>query len=644
MCKPFFRRFLPFWIVSLIIVIFQSTLANEQEQEPSTANLYPVSQFVLFYGNEHPELPFLESLAKLKIEMGLEEGVYVPPESSDQKEEITLGSLDLNESSAALFSVDGLQYVLTMVADYWKKEDYYGSYAMFDPSQIDPRTVQDLRKNGDTSLNLISWLSQISLVQPIDAETNKPIDPLEDKTRYSKFMGSFPADLNQEGGSVLLQRTVLENYLRRLNRHPGRQVNATVSPSKDLGKVAMDLMISERKPYILYSQISNNGTDTTGEWRGRLGFIDYQFSERDDIFSFDYITSGLQKSNALLASHQIPLIRPNYLSMRTYGSWSEYRADEVGVSVVDFQGKSTNLGLEFIISPLQVRDYYLDLLMGMSLSQIEVDNETFDQIGKAKTLIPYLGASLGRNNFLRGFHLGVTTETNTHPISEDDQTNLGRLRTEDNWFLAKVNGRAHAYLEPLLFPSAWRDASSWRSSTLAHEVSFRVQGQYVFDSTRVIPQENLIMGGATTVRGYPESTAAGDNGFFVSGQYRFHFPRILKPAAMKENAKQGARPSWLKWLDGYNLRPSQVYSQPDWDLMLRLFTDYAETRVNEKDSSENNHILFSSGVGLELQLLSNINMSLDWGYVLKSLERNTVPVDDAQEGDNRFHFMFTGSW
>ena len=262
-------------------------------------------------------------------------------------------------------------------------------------------------------------------------------------------------------------------------------------------------------------------------------------------------------------------------------------------------------------------------------------------MGRAKTLIPYAGVSLGRRNFLRGFYLGVTAEGNNHPISSEDLTNLGRANTEDTWMLAKINGRAHAYLEPLLFANSWKDRSTWYTSTLAHEVALRVQGQHTFNDNRIISQENLILGGANSVRGYPESVAAGDNGFLVSGQYRFHLPRALKPASEIKNYSEEGRPTWRK---GKALRPANVYSLPDWDFVIKLFADYAETTVNKKEATDDNHTLLSAGAGIELRWLSNLNINVDWGHVLKSLERAGTPVEDADEGNERVHLTVTGSW
>jgi len=49
-------------------------------------------------------------------------------------------------------------------------------------------------------------------------------------------------------------------------------------------------------------------------------------------------------------------------------------------------------------------------------------------------------------------------------------------------------------------------------STLAHELYFSLHGQYAFNN-RLVPQAQDVAGGMYSVRGYPESFAAGDSGF-----------------------------------------------------------------------------------------------------------------------------------
>lgn len=623
-------------LLSLILLIGLAGLGLYAEDQ-SNKNTYPVSHFHLVYGKAYPDLSSLEEITKLKIELGFQDGVYISPSEGGADSTIVLG----DSPSLSHFTPEALRLILARVLEFWNQKDYYGVYAMFDPAQIDPRTGADKRPINDASLKLVVWFSEVSELRTIAKGSAIDPDKAINNSRYKRLAQASP--LSPSAGAAqknLIRSSVLENYLNRLNRHPGRQVDASISASGELGGVVLDLLVNEQKPYVIYGQVSNTGTESTGEWRERIGFIHNQLTGHDDILSLDYVTAEFDSANSVLGSYQIPLIAPNYLKFRVYASYSEYDADEVGVNNIDFEGENTQLGAEFIASPFFIGKHYVDFVGGIRWNEIEVDNITISQVGEAETLIPYLGASVGNRSYLGSSHLGIVFEQNVSSISETERNNLGRLETADDWLVARLDSSFNTYLEPLLWPKFWRDRSTWYSSTLAYEIGLRLKAQYVFDDKRLIPQEQLISGGFFSVRGYPESVANGDNGFVASAEYRYHLPRIFKPNSVV--AQEGGTPS--KAFGKYNLRPPQVYARPDWDLVFRTFVDVAHLESNNEQTGEDDLDLLSVGLGVELQLLSNLNLRTDWGYVLSELERNGITVDDADKGDSRFHFMGTVSW
>lgn len=238
----------------------------------------------------------------------------------------------------------------------------------------------------------------------------------------------------------------------------------------------------------------------------------------------------------------------------------------------------------------------------------------------------------------------IIIESNINSIGENEQNGtLGRGNLDAKWQLLKGHFHSSAFLEPLIFGSGWKDRSTWRSSTLAHELDFNFRFQQTLGNERLIPQETFIAGGLNSVRGYPEFVASGDSGVVMNLEYRYHLPRSLKPYSEIKNSENPKEPpSGL--FDNFNLRPPYVYGRPDWDLILRGFFDYGYTKVNDKSFGEEDLTLKGAGVGVELQFFSNLNIRLDWGVVLETLERGGSAIDDAEAGDSRFHFITTLSW
>jgi hemolysin activation/secretion protein len=208
--------------------------------------------------------------------------------------------------------------------------------------------------------------------------------------------------------------------------------------------------------------------------------------------------------------------------------------------------------------------------------------------------------------------------------TDDNLNELGRNGADDSWATMQWDVTQSFYLEPLIARKAWLDPQNGRP-TLAHEVAFTFKGQYAFDN-RLIPNFEQVAGGMYTVRGYPESAAAGDGVIIGSVEYRFHVPR-----AMKWNPEPGTL-----FGQPFRWRPQQPYGSADWDLVLRGFFDVGRTIVSDAPNAEEEETLMGAGIGMELLYKRNFNIRADWGFVLNRLE-----TDDVDVGDSRFHILAT---
>jgi hemolysin activation/secretion protein len=149
-----------------------------------------------------------------------------------------------------------------------------------------------------------------------------------------------------------------------------------------------------------------------------------------------------------------------------------------------------------------------------------------------------------------------------------------------------------------------------------------LRGQYVISRDRLVPQEQGLLGGAYSVRGYPDSVLSADDSLVTTVEYTFDAGRLL---------------------------PRGPVVPADLDLFLRAFMDYGyrwvtpvpgaagSARLAERDMA-----LWSAGVGTELGLWKKVSLRCDVGYVLRDIEDafNTL----AEKGDVRGHFMGSVSW
>jgi hemolysin activation/secretion protein len=136
-----------------------------------------------------------------------------------------------------------------------------------------------------------------------------------------------------------------------------------------------------------------------------------------------------------------------------------------------------------------------------------------------------------------------------------------------------------------------------------------------------------VVGGAYTVRGYPESAAVGDDAIIGSIEYRYHLGRSTTIDAETTT------------LFGQTFRSSRTrpYGSADWDVILKGFLDVARVSPNDAPFFERAETLVGAGVGVEAQLKSNLTLRLDYGMAFTPIGVGASRSVDV--GDSRLHFM-----
>ena len=160
-----------------------------------------------------------------------------------------------------------------------------------------------------------------------------PADQGINHPKHRRLIKQAPLDIGE-----LLSKAALDRYIYHLNRHPGRRVDIAVAPGQEPGEAVVDFMVAEVKPWAVYYQISNTGTDSTGEWRHRFGYLHYQTFSRDDVFNVDYSTS-FDGSDIFNISYEAPLGGWSRLRGRFHSMWSQFDSDDIGQTQRNFEGE-----------------------------------------------------------------------------------------------------------------------------------------------------------------------------------------------------------------------------------------------------------------------------------------------------------------
>ncbi len=616
---------------------------------------YPVSRFVISYADPKPspKLPPIAKLEQTKVELGIGGPGFT--KSKPPKKDVVTGKKSKNfegpiaslddDEEVRTYDGDAVQAVYAALANEMNRRGFYGVLVLPDPADIDATTGDDLRA-GRKPLKIQIFTSTVRMVRTISKQV-KPGENAVDTAPYKWIAAGSPL----KPGSPL-QKPQLQDYLTSLNRFPGRRVDAAINGSGDPGGIVLDYIVRQEKPFYVYSQASNTGTESTGDWRIRTGFEYRNLFTHDDIFTTDYVFSTDFQSQYVFGSYQIALLPPDKLKLRLYGSYGQFTASDVGFDLQNFDGVDWTVGAAFTLSPFKIKGVPIDLIGGVEFKSVSVVNHTFPQDGNAQFFTPYAGFGFAQATDRYSYSGGAQVYWNVPSIAgttSQDTDQLGRFGTSANFTILKYNAATAFYLEPIIFGDKWKDGSTWWKSTLAHEISITAHGQYTFGNSRLVPQYEDVIGGFTTVRGYPEAITAGDSSLIANAEYRIHVPRLFKPADKSDAdkaLKAGTVTPPSEKPPGFALRPNTVGSaggRADWDLILRGFFDLGMTFNNDLvPSAEANETLMGTGFGVELQISKYLDLRMDYGIALRS--ENDFLVNPVHRGDSRFHFLFSLLW
>ena len=433
--------------------------------------------------------------------------------------------------------------------------------------------------------------------------------------------------LNQ--GDVM-DKEVLEDYLYSLSRFPGRTVSAAVSSEPSNAQVVLDYYIQEKKIFDVYASVSNTGTTETSKYQERVGLLATQLTNNDDILSIDYQNSNFSGTQSVNGYYDARIGTLKDFRWRATGQWGQYYSSDLGLAGEDFNGNNWGIQGEVIWTFLQKGNSFFDLDLGVKGWNAQTENNLLASNGNANfiTLSGFVNAlATGETWALQGSLGGMYTTSNANQQNLDD---LGRLDSSSNF--TTLNGSVYGsfYLDPLL-DSSWKGSKSIYKP-LVHEIFGSLRGQYAFDY-RLTPLSQYTMGGLYTVRGFAQSITAGDNALVGTIEYRMHLPRMFTPSTPTGSFPSATKP--FRWAPD-----SGTGAAPDWDLVLSGFFDGGRVYNNQAYEFEANTAMYSAGVGLDLTVLQNLSVGLDWGWALNSISNPQAGVQ-VDSGSSQFWFTAT---
>jgi hemolysin activation/secretion protein len=573
---------------------------------------YWVSRFVLEYAEPHPAHPALDALAAHNYALGQADDGYVGPRRGGRNFWFRLD--EMGQQQAVPVYASGLRELAEQIVGDLNARGLIGVYVAPNPDDIDPTTGEDKRAPAQTALRLRVYTGRVGAVRTFAADPELDNQERVDRPEHRVIAQRSPVGPQS---SDLLDRKRLDEYVARLNRHQGRFVDVVLTPTLQPGRINVDYIVEEERPWSLYSSFSDTGTRDTDRWRQRFGFAHQQLTGLDDVLRVDYVTDGFDDIDAFFGSYDglIPGTDGTWLDgmrWRFGAARSEYSSEVFfagGAGGTDeiFAGETTQLEFGIAQNVYQSGGLFVDLGAGLRWLDVDLTNLTVYD-AKAKFLIPGLTLQLEDTRAGSIRYAALTLEQASSSGFSEEDDDFGREDLDDSWLALRWN--AGIRFEPW---SGRRSGGGRSFVGRLHEIELSTEGQYAFDQ-RLIPQEQGVIGGLYTVRGYPQSLVAGDSIAIARAEYRYHIPLSLS---------QG----------------SSFWS--DWNLVLRSFVDMGWA-INASGSvtgangvpirlaDDGTEQLTSIGVGAEILIRRNLSLRLDYGIALQALEDEGVDSGDSE--------------
>lgn len=586
-----------------------------------TQPVYPVDQFSINFDRDVSSAGVTDQkLLNQPLRLSKVGEIYTEPQDGVPVIVTTLA--DLKSEKAQKYDATALRAIVQDLLAYLNDEaELYAMFVLPDPRDIG-LDLSD-RREGRTALRILIRVGSVGRVRTLASGDRIAEADRENNPKHQRILDYSPLKSGETPRTgTLVDRGELDDYLYRLNRHPGRRVDSVISAGTQVGEVQLDYMVSENKPWYVYFQLSNTGTESTNELRERFGFVHNQLTNNDDTLALDYVTAGFDQSHVVNISYTRPL--GERFEVRVHGLWSNFTADQVG-STLDFIGEDAAAGLTLAHNVMQRGPWFVDLVGGLEYYFTSAENETAGLDGAQNLLLGTAGFEFERVGDLAQVRGELLMRGSLNQAAADEFAALGRTAPSRRFAFVQYGVTTSLYLEPLLNRAAWEDIADPSSSTLAHELALSARGQWALSNDRLVPTFQAVAGGLYSVRGYDQAEVAGDSSMILSAEYRFHVPRVfgIKPP---KQTRLFDRP--------FRVAPESVYGRPDWDFVLKAFFDYGFVENNEKLAFESDETLMSTGVGFEVSLKNNVSFRGEWGFALQD-GRTT------EAGDSRFHFVLT---
>jgi len=379
-----------------------------------------------------------------------------------------------------------------------------------------------------------------------------------------------------------------------LNRNAFRTVRPVFAPGKQPGTSDMELQVTDRFPLRVFAGFENSGSRSTGRGRLLSGFNWGNAFGLDHELSYQVMAdSTWHRSRSHSLVYRAPL--PNGHMVVLNASVSDYTSP--AGNGLDQDGSSWELGGRYVVPLPAVGAWRHSVGAGFNWKSYDSDLQFGGDTVFANTVriaqfaLDYSGSApdpLGVTSLVVS---GYASPGWFHDSGDKDNFEAARAETAPEYLYATA--------------SLERQWALPCRMTLVN----RLAGQVSND--RLQSSEQFGVGGYTSVRGYDERVANGDQGLFASVELR--------------------SPDWMLG----SLPCDRALTN---SLQFLAFCDYGVATVRDQEPGERASLnLLGAGLGLRYRLGDHVDLRCDYAWPLRD-----IPFERQPAG--QFHFGFIVSY
>lgn len=380
----------------------------------------------------------------------------------------------------------------------------------------------------------------------------------------------------------LLNYEQIRRDIFAMNENPDRFVRPVLLAGAVAGTTDVLLKVADQLPLHAGYTFDNGGTKLTGRERTGFKFRHNNLLTMDDTFLIGTVFG--QNFGALYLNHMIPLTK---FGTRLVTGFSHAQVNpKKEFKINGISGISETYSLQLFQRLFQRERFRGEVHLGFDFKEkrtrVESATSVWDRLRVLSAGGDFQASGFnGVWKLSQNFFFGFSPHGNGFPLTSRG----GRSR----FF-------KYAFSVERLQNLFWGTKASlyWEGQLSPHKLT---------------PQEEVSFGGATSVRGYPESDYLADQGLLT--RFEYQIPFFLAPR---------------DWKLPYGKQPLREQIQ------LVSFLDYGYGRLNDASKDERrSRTLFGIGGGFVFHFRGNLSARFEWG----------VPLGDeglTESGRSQFYF------